>query len=224
MGAPDGRPAGIGARAPGPRLFRFPSRGASLLVRGGAARDGVGTGAWWGGCRGRNDYAAVAGSKTTGDNQLEIRFGHVIIETWPIAQTFALDERSGLGLRRGTSLAVLCALVPPWPLYFSFRRAPAAFLVGSSSGQSSGLIALKEKCDSPSDSAFCLEAILASQPFRERAGTDSYLSAPEHRTEEPDLCPQVPLRVSPRLTLYRHLAPGAPEWSPFRRKVLHPDH
>jgi hypothetical protein len=28
--------------------------------------------------------------------------------------------------------------------------------------------------------AFCLEAILAPQPFREWPGTDSYLGAPEH--------------------------------------------
>jgi hypothetical protein len=29
---------------------------------------------------------------------------------------------------------------------------------------------------------FGLEAILASQPFRERPGPDSYLGSPEHRT------------------------------------------
>src|ERR1019366_4596320 len=46
---------------------------------------------------------------------------------------------------------------------------------------------------------FCLEAILASQPFRKRAGTDSYLGAPEHRTEEPDLGPEVSFWVAPRL-------------------------
>src|ERR1035437_4261481 len=32
------------------------------------------------------------------------------------------------------------------------------------------------------DATLCLEAILASQPFRERPGTDSDLGAPEHRT------------------------------------------
>jgi hypothetical protein len=70
----------------------------------------------------------------------------------------------------------------------------------------------------------CLEAILASQPFRKRAGTDSYLGTPEHRTEEPDFGPEVSFWVAPRLALYHYLAPGGPEQSPFRRKVLHLDH
>ncbi len=63
--------------------------------------------------------------------------------------------------------------------------------------------------------AFCLEAILASQPFRERPGADSYLSAPEHRTEEPDLSRKVPLWVSPRFALYRYLAPAKKLMRPF---------
>jgi hypothetical protein len=71
---------------------------------------------------------------------------------------------------------------------------------------------------------FCLEAILASQPFRKRAATDSYLGTPEHRTEEPDFGPEVSFWVAPRLALYHYLAPGGPEQSPFRRKVLHLDH
>jgi hypothetical protein len=73
------------------------------------------------------------------------------------------------------------------------------------------------------DATFCLEAILTSQPFRERPGTDSYLCAPEHRTEEPDLGRKVSLWMSPRLALYDYLALGGPEQSPLRRKVLHLD-
>jgi hypothetical protein len=73
------------------------------------------------------------------------------------------------------------------------------------------------------DATFCLEAILASQPFREWPGTDSYLRAPEHRTQEPDLGRKVSLRMSPRLALYDYLARGDPEQSPLRRKVLHLD-
>ena len=66
----------------------------------------------------------------------------------------------------------------------------------------------------------CLEAILASQPLRKRAGTDSYLGTPEHRTEEPDFGPEVSFGVAPRLALYHYLAPGGPEQSPFRRKAF----
>ena len=73
------------------------------------------------------------------------------------------------------------------------------------------------------DATFCLEAILASQPFRERPGTDSYLCAPEHRTEKPDLSRKVSLWMSPRLALYDYLALGGPEQSPLRREVLHLD-
>jgi hypothetical protein len=60
--------------------------------------------------------------------------------------------------------------------------------------------------------------------IRKRAGTDSYLGTSEHRTEEADLGPEVSFRVPPRLALHHYLAPGVPEQSPFRRKVLHLDH
>jgi hypothetical protein len=71
--------------------------------------------------------------------------------------------------------------------------------------------------------AFGLEAILTPQPFRERARTDPYLCAPEHRTEEPDLRRKVPFWMSPRLAHYDNLALGGPEQSPLRRKVLNLD-
>ena len=73
------------------------------------------------------------------------------------------------------------------------------------------------------DATFCLEAILASQPFRERPGANSYLCAPEHRAKEPDLGRKVPVWMSPRLALYDYLALDGPEQSPLRRKILHLD-
>src|SRR5450759_5168000 len=45
------------------------------------------------------------------------------------------------------------------------------------------------------------------------AGTDSYLGAPEHRTEEPDFGLEVSFWVAPRLALY-HIWPLAAQSSP----------
>ena len=74
------------------------------------------------------------------------------------------------------------------------------------------------------DASLGLEAILAPQPFRERPGADADLGAPQHRTQEPDLGAEIPLRMPPRLALYADLAFGSPEQSPFRGKVFHLDH
>ena len=73
------------------------------------------------------------------------------------------------------------------------------------------------------EATFCLEAILTSEPFRERPGTDPYLCAPEHGTEEPDLRDKVPFWMSPRFAPYDYLALGGPEQSPLWRKVCRLD-
>lgn len=71
------------------------------------------------------------------------------------------------------------------------------------------------------DAAFRLKAILASQPFRERPGTDSNLCASEHRTQESDFGHKIPFRMSSCLALYDDLAFVGPEKSPLWGKVLH---
>ena len=62
------------------------------------------------------------------------------------------------------------------------------------------------------------------QPFRERPAADSYLRAPEHRTEESDLARRF-LSGYPRASRSTVTAPlVGPEQSPLRWKVLHLDH
>src|ERR1700691_5264954 len=73
-------------------------------------------------------------------------------------------------------------------------------------------------------STLCLETVLASQPFRQWPRADSYLSAPQHRTEESHLGEKVSLRIPPCLAFDYDRAPGGPEQSPLRGKVLHLDH
>ena len=73
------------------------------------------------------------------------------------------------------------------------------------------------------DPTFCLEAILTSQPFRERPSTNSNLCTPEHRTEKTYLGRKVSLWMSPRIAFYDYLALRGPEQSPLRREVFHLD-